>query len=314
MLSFESEVADARARGAITEAAAARAIAMERREVFSIHFELRLMSYIAVALLTTGVGIVIKNNLDRIGPVAIITAIALVAAGCYAMAIRTKLQGRTRSIVGDYVLLLGALLLSADIGYAESQFHFFGAHAAQQLLVIAVLHAIGAYLLDSRMLLSASLTALTAWMGAGLSLGSLIFAGDAGYRMRGLAAAAVIFAWRGADTLLDRMPQFRDVFDHFAANLAFVAAVAWCLEKPTYLRGALLLALLVAAAVAYGVRRRREAFVLYAVIYGVIGFDAVMAHVIDDLDILFFLWLLISTPMVIVALFMLHNRMKGWRE
>ena len=41
-------------------------LAEERREVFSLFGELRAASYLAVALVTTGVGIVIKNNADRI--------------------------------------------------------------------------------------------------------------------------------------------------------------------------------------------------------------------------------------------------------
>jgi hypothetical protein len=39
-----------------------------------------------------------------------------------AAAIRTRSRGETRSLGGDYLLLLGALTLSADVGYAESQF------------------------------------------------------------------------------------------------------------------------------------------------------------------------------------------------
>src|SRR6059058_610607 len=99
-------------------------LAEERREVFSLFGELRAASYLAVALVTTGVGIVIKNNADRIGPLTIVAALLIAAAACYAFALtsRRRLDGRmdagaTRTIVVDYVLLLGALLVSAAVGY-----------------------------------------------------------------------------------------------------------------------------------------------------------------------------------------------------
>ena len=55
-------------------------LAEERREVFSLFGELRAASYLAVALVTTGVGIVIKNNADRIGPLTIVAALLIAAA------------------------------------------------------------------------------------------------------------------------------------------------------------------------------------------------------------------------------------------
>src|SRR5437764_1504245 len=66
MLSLEEELA--------TTGADAAALAAERRDVFSLFGELRAASYLAVALVTTGVGIWLKNNADRLGPVAILTA------------------------------------------------------------------------------------------------------------------------------------------------------------------------------------------------------------------------------------------------
>src|SRR5207249_3365023 len=143
-------------------------LAEERREVFSLFGELRAASWLAVALVTTGVGIVIKNNADRIGPLTIVAALLIAAAACYAFALtsRRRLAGATRTIVVDYVLLLGALLVSAAVGYAESQFHLLGPNWSRHLLFLALFHISTAYLTDSRLVLSAGLAALAAWFGA----------------------------------------------------------------------------------------------------------------------------------------------------
>src|SRR5436305_11629655 len=170
MLSLEEELA--------TTGADAAALAAERRDLFSLFGELRAASYIAVALVTTGVGIWLKNNADRLGPVAILTALLVASAACYAFALmgarRAPLPDAAdatrppRTIVADYVLLLGALLLSAAVGYTESQFHLLGPNWSRHLAFLALLHIATAYLTDSRLLLSAGLAALAGRSGAGL--------------------------------------------------------------------------------------------------------------------------------------------------
>jgi hypothetical protein len=165
MLSLEPEYRALRLAGLIDEDAAARAIALERGTIFPVFEELRFVLYAAVASIISGVGILVKANLDRIGPLTLILALALAAAACYASAIRTRLRGSSRSIGGDYLLLLGALILSADLGYAESQFRWLGSHWSWHLLILAALHAVTAYALDSRLVLSVSLTSIAGWFG-----------------------------------------------------------------------------------------------------------------------------------------------------
>ncbi len=128
MLSLESEYRELHAVGAIDDAAASRGIAAESGKVFSVAQELRVVIYSAVAAITTGIGIILNANLQRIGPTSLIIGLAVAATGCYAPAIRARLRHATRSTVADYLLLLGALIVSADLGYAESQFHWLGPH------------------------------------------------------------------------------------------------------------------------------------------------------------------------------------------
>src|ERR1700722_8764461 len=161
------------AASVIDEPTASRAIALERGEIFSVFEEIRFALYGAVAAITAGIGILVKQNLDHIGPLTLILTLALAAAACYATAIRTRLRSVPRSIGGDYVLLLGALIVSADLGYAESQFHWLGTHWSWYLLMLAAMHATTAYMLDSRLVLSVALTSLAGWFGLG-HLGSLL--------------------------------------------------------------------------------------------------------------------------------------------
>ena len=127
------------------DAVRAQALRIERRTIFSVRRELLVALYVAVATLIAGVGLLVKANLDHIGPAALLTGIFAAAAVCYAVTLRAQRGGRERSLGLDYVLLLGALLFSAAVGYAEVQFHVFDAAWSRHLLLLAVWHLATAY-------------------------------------------------------------------------------------------------------------------------------------------------------------------------
>ena len=95
---YEAELHELNWAGVIDAAVASRAIALDRGAAFSVFAELRIGLYGAVALITTGIGILIKQNLDRIGPIAIMSAIAAAAALCYASALRVHLRAASTLI------------------------------------------------------------------------------------------------------------------------------------------------------------------------------------------------------------------------
>jgi hypothetical protein len=301
MLSLEAELLDARERGAIDARTSARLIAIERGELFPIGFEIRALAYVAVAMIVAGVGIVIHDNLDRIGPLALAIAIGIAAAGCYVPAIRTRMRGETRGGVGEYVLLLGALLVAADIGFIESQFHLLGAHWSLHLLFIAALHAVGAYYFESNLLLSASLAALTSWFGFEASL-ERMFDGSTSIGVAGLSAAMAIAIWRGVNARFPRFASFSGTFDFFIANVALLSSVMLTASSASRGIGIALAVAFAAASIAYGVRTRALSFVIYGVVYGVIASDIFIGS-IDHSGALIFFWFLLSAGAGSVVIF-----------
>ncbi len=100
MHTLEPELRALHAEGVIDGDTAARALARDRGAVFSLHAELRAALYAGVLLVMGGLGIVLARNLDRVGPLAIVAAIAFVAAACVVPALRAKLAGHTASVAG----------------------------------------------------------------------------------------------------------------------------------------------------------------------------------------------------------------------
>jgi hypothetical protein len=311
MHSLEPEYVELAAANVIDESTALRAIALERGEIFSVFEEIRFALYGAVAAITAGVGILVKQNLDRIGPLTLILTLALVAAACYANAIRTRLRRAPRSIGGDYLLLLGAFIVSADLGYTESQFHWLGTHWSWYLLILAAMHAITAYTLDSRLVLSVALTSLAGWFGLDGHIGSLLQL-DGVIRNSGAEAmlcAGVILFWRLIHGRLGGAVQFIDVFEHFAANLAFWGALALCGTPDTRWVAVALVAFAIVS-IRHGLRTSQEAFVIYGIGYTAFGLCIVEAQTIGE-TVIAAAMALGTVVAALILLWQFHQRLKA---
>lgn len=264
--------------------------------------------------MVAGVGLLVRDNLDRIGPLTLTGALLLAAALCYATAVRSRLRGTPRTVAGDYLLLLGALLLSAAVGYAEARFQLFGTGWSRHLLWLAAAHAFVAYVLDSRLVLSLALTAFAGWVGVEASLGNLWAPGQAlpGLGWRALSCAAAFVAAGTLHRKLGSRRDFLDVYAHFAANFACWGALALLFDAPTRWSGAALLAGLALYIGRYGLRQRRETFVLYAIGYATLGLTWLEATLLQDrlLELSVVLATLVGA---VVWLWTLRAGMKGAR-
>ncbi|HEV7486902.1 MAG TPA: DUF2157 domain-containing protein [Thermoanaerobaculia bacterium] len=299
MISLEPELAQLPDTGVL--------IARERREAVSIYPELRILTWAGVMLISTGVGVYITKHLDDIGPLAIAAVIGLAAAACYAWAYWKR--SRKAALVDDYVLLLAALLASADIGYIEHHYHLLGDSWPRHFLLLAILHAVTAYFFQSRLVLSLSVASLAAWLGIERRSVDTFFDSPASTASRAFTCAVIVVAWRLIDRKLRPATTFSSLFDHAAANLAFWGSLILAFKDDTRLLGCAITIVLAAAAVLYAKRTREGTFVIYAWVYGTIAIDIAVCKAIHD-EIFITFYLLVSTIAAIVGLFLSHARLR----
>jgi hypothetical protein len=307
LLSLEPELTSLRDSATIDEPTATRLIAIERREIVSIYSELRLLTWAGVMLISWGVGLFISKHLDDIGPLAIAAGIGIAAIACYVWAFYKK--HKEAALVDDYVLLLAALLASADVGYIEHHYHLLGASWSRHFLFLALLHAVTAYVFQSRLVLSLSVASLAAWLGIERRTVDAIFDSPVETAGRAFVCAAIVIVWRVIDRAVRRATTFSSLFDHFAANLAFWGALTLAVHKETRLTGCAFAIALAIASMLYGRRIREATFVIYAWVYGTIAIDIAVCDAIRE-DVLIALYLLVSTVAAIVGLFISHARMR----
>ena len=305
VLSLEREIRQLREEGALPAEVADVMIAKERREVVSVYTEVRVLAWAGVMLIVTGVGIIVSKNLDRIGPIAIAAAIGIASAACYGYCVAQRRSAHRP--LSDYILLLGALLLSADVGYIEHQFHLLGSEWPRHFLLLAVVHGATAYFFASRTLLSLSIAALASWFGFERNAGALFneLGDNTATAIRAFTCAGIVAVWR----ILNRRLDFNRVFDHFVANLGLYGGLLLLIQSDTRLIGAMIVIVLAAMTITYGFRKREESFLIYAYIYAVIAIDVL---VIDQLrgDTVILSYLVVSTIAAIVGLFVLHARFR----
>ncbi|MGH9457265.1 MAG: DUF2157 domain-containing protein [Thermoanaerobaculia bacterium] len=302
MISLEREIAAA----PLSEEARAKLLALERRALVPVRPELRALLWLGVALLAGGVGVLIARNIDRIGHVTLIAAIALAAAGCYAFAWRRR---GAQSVVAEYVLLLGALLLSADLAYAEAQLGILGEAWRWHGLVLATVHTATAYLFRSRLVVSLAIVALAGFFGLD-SEGEFLGRGAADVALRAASAAAAFAVWRAVHGRVSSERAFDFPLAQAAFHLAMISTLAAIADESMVLAGVIVLVALAALAAWYAVAARAESFLIFAVLYLVVGIDMAILPRIDTWE-LGMGWIALTTPAAIAALFLVHRR---WKE
>ncbi len=300
------------ADGVLPAAAAPRLLRVARGELVSVHAELRALLYAGVLLLTGGVGLLIKENLERVGPAVIAVVLGLAAAAALAWAARVAAPFSWQEVASpnlafDYILLLGVLLAAADLAYCEAEFGLLGVHRSWHLLIVAGLAGLAAFRYDSRVVFSLSLTSFAAWRGV-----SLADAGAAGWAATGAwrwnaIACGILFAGLGIGLARwRRKAHFEPVAVHLGCLLA-LGGIASGLARLEW-GFALLLAGAGLAAIAY--RTRRFPLFAYGVVAAYVGLSRLLVDAVHD-----FaggcLWIGVSSILVVGGLLAVQRRMKA---
>lgn len=190
---------------------------------------------------------------------------------------------RIRGLGSDLLLLSGALLASAALGYVEHRHHLLGTHWTQHFLLLAAFHGATAYLLGSRLVLALALTSFAAWIGADTTFSYFLPLSRANLEGTGwscLCGTAVFVGCRWLHVRrVSLRREFIGVYEGFAVHLAGIGALLLMLpgyiDRPMpgmpLLRGTVVMMAVVAVVGVIGWRRRQAAFMRAALAYAIAG-------------------------------------------
>jgi hypothetical protein len=76
-------VDELRERGVLADAQAGLFARVARDQLVSVHNEVHALLYLGVVVTVAGVGWLVKDQITRLGPLTIVSALALAASGCF---------------------------------------------------------------------------------------------------------------------------------------------------------------------------------------------------------------------------------------
>jgi len=286
-----------------------------RRELVSVRAQLRLLAYAGVLLAMAGIGELVRENLDRIGPLAIACALACGAAGCLVWVARrapaySRGESASPDLALDYVLLLGALLAAAVLTFVEARFTPLGPAWTWHLLLVSGFYASLAFRYDSRVVFTLALSTFAAWRGVStarlqgafwLPTDDLVRANAAGCALAFLALGTALRARR-----------LKAHFEPVAAHLGWLlllGTTASGLGTAARERWALALIALAAVAGLVGYRQRRFSLMAIGLVAAYLGASALAVRALHD-DSLVFWWFALTPLAVVGLLFAAHRSLK----
>jgi len=305
------------AEGVIPAAEAPRISRIARGELVSVRLEIRALLYAGVTLAVAGAGLFVREHYRQIGPVAITLALSLAAAGCLVFVARAARpfsweRVPASTLASQYVLILGVLLLGADLAYVESQFRVLGPEWPYHLLLYSGIAFLAAYRFDSPAVLSLALSAFAAWRGVEVksALGFLFRDGGSRARMNAIGCGLLFLAGAAASARARRKAHFEAVWGNLGCLLLFGGLLSGALGSSAwpFWDGALLAAC--AAVLALAVRAGREAYAAQAIVAGYLGAMRFVLHPVTDEKLLFLL-VAASASLTLWVLVRLHRRMQG---
>jgi hypothetical protein len=207
--------------------------------IFSVRNELLFLMYLSVLLFTSGVGVLIYNNINTIGHSILLTLLLALIVGCYYFCFKKSKGFTTHDVdfdnpIYNYLVLLATILSCTFMGYLQYQYHVFGNEFEISILISAFIALGTAYYFNNKSALSIGLTALTASIGITLTPQTLID-NDVYWNQNlsyyGLILGLTIVIWAIHSQKIKLKTHFDLILVTFALHLVTICSIAGLLNE-----------------------------------------------------------------------------------
>ena len=204
--------------------------------IFSLNAELKLFLYLSVLLFTSGIGIIIYENIDTIGHIAILSILLIVIGVCFYFCFKNskgfqKSQAVFDNPVLDYLVLAANILTCIFIGYLQFQYETFGTHYGLATLVPTLVSFFCAYYFDNKSVLTIAVTGLAAYVGFSVTPQDVFNHNSALYASQSLSYSAIMLGvllilWTIYSFKINLKTHFALVYLTFALHIISVASIS----------------------------------------------------------------------------------------
>jgi hypothetical protein len=261
-------------------------------KVFSVHTELKLFLYLSVLLFTSGIGILIYENIDSIGHIVILSLLLIITIICYYFSFKNatgfqKRQTNFENPLFDYLILAAVLLSCIFLGYLQFQYTAFGTHYGLATLIPTVIGLFCAYYFDNKSILSIGITGLAAYIGLSVSPQALL--NNDFYETNSLSYSAIglgvlLIVWSIYSTKIDLKKHFNLVFLTFALHLISISCINNLFESYW---GIFIILLAVSCYYFYttSYQIKSVSLFVFTVLYAYFGLNFLLFKIIELIDI-----------------------------
>jgi hypothetical protein len=260
--------------------------------IFSVRNELLFLMYLSVLLFTSGVGVLIYNNINTIGHSILLTLLLALIVGCYYFCFKKSKGFTTHDVdfdnpIYNYLVLLATILSCTFMGYLQYQYHVFGNEFEISILISAFIALGTAYYFNNKSALSIGLTALTASIGITLTPQTLID-NDVYWNQNlsyyGLILGLTIVIWAIHSQKIKLKTHFDLILVTFALHLVTICSIAGLLNEYWFV-----FIFVLAGSTFYFYMKSFQisaiSVQIFTLLYGYIGFNIFIVRVFGLIDI-----------------------------
>jgi len=262
--------------------------------IFSLNAELKMFLYLSVLLFTSGIGILIYENIDTIGHVAILSLLLIVTVVCFYFCFKNSVGFRKsettfESPVLEYLVLLANILTCIFIGYLQFQYKPFGTHYGLATLVPTIVSFICAYYFDNKSVLTIAITGLAAYVGLSVTPQD-VFNNDL-YLNQSLSFSAIMLGvllilWAFYSDKIALKTHFKLFYLTFALHIISIASITNMVNE--YDGFWLLFSAILAGSCYYFYKASYElkaiSLYVFMILYAYIGINIFLFRIFENID------------------------------
>ncbi|MDN4164472.1 hypothetical protein QWY31_03110 [Cytophagales bacterium LB-30] len=258
----------------------------------SLQMALRLIWYVGVSVLVSGLGMLLWAYIDQIGELTISLSLLLLATSAWVYVAKktpafAKEEVKSPSTLFDYVLLLAVLLSLSLEAYVQFQYGIFG-QAYGLAVGIPTLALFGiAYRFDSKTTLTMAVSSLASWLGLQVSPLKLVGENDWTsetliYSGWILAILLFLFSWAGKRGGLKA--HFTFTYLNIALHVASLSLLGALFSFSYPLLYAIPLAAVLFAGYRYAEKERSFYLIVVVSLYAYVGTTYIMYWLVEYFD------------------------------
>lgn len=292
--------------------------------IFSLNAELKLFLYLSVLLFSSGIGILIYENIDTIGHSILISFVLIITAICYYFCFKKapkfqKEQTLFESPVMEYIVLTANLLTCIFIAYLQLQYKTFGTNYGMATLIPTAIGLFSGYYFDNKNVLSLAITGLAAYVGLTVTPQSLwqnnIY-NTVSLSYAAIGLGTVLLAWNYYCSKINLKTHFTLIFLTFAMHLISISCLKNMIDNTLYI-----LYLAILGATSYylyhnSYKLKSVSLFVFTVFYAFIGLNITLFTILDAIqfDVYFELILTLSPIYLIGSIYLFIQMIKKFNS